>query len=109
VLHKIEFSAKKLTINAGSFLLLVHGFKNGIFDVMDSDLVFDNATPNTIKINHIKTILRGKYVGIEKLERLKLLQSDPLVNEVSILIKEPETVSRFLGNFSYKHHLNLPY
>jgi len=33
---------------------------------------------------------------------LKLLQSDPLVNEFDIAIKEPETVSRFLGNFSYK-------
>jgi hypothetical protein len=33
---------------------------------------------------------------------LKLLQNDPLINEFAISIKEPETVSRFLGNFSYK-------
>lgn len=33
---------------------------------------------------------------------LKPLQSDPVVNEFAISIKEPETVSRFLGNFSYK-------
>ncbi len=31
-----------------------------------------------------------------------MLQSDPLINEFAISIKEPETVSRFLGNFSYK-------
>jgi hypothetical protein len=53
-------------------------------------------------MNHIKTMLCGNFVGIDKLERLKLLQSDPLVNEFAISIKEPETVSRFLGNFSYK-------
>jgi len=53
-------------------------------------------------MNHIKTMLCGNFIGIDKLERLKLLQSDPLVNEFNISIKEPETVSRFLGNFSYK-------
>ena len=36
------------------------------------------------------------------MERLKLLQGDPLINEFDISVKEPETVSRFLGNFSYK-------
>jgi hypothetical protein len=36
------------------------------------------------------------------LERLKLLQGDPLISEFDISVKEPETVSRFLGNFSYK-------
>ncbi len=47
-------------------------------------------------------MLCGNFIGIDKLERLKLLQSDPLINEFAISIKEPETVSRFLGNFSYK-------
>ena len=53
-------------------------------------------------MNHIKTMLCGNLIGIDKLERLKLLQRDPLINEFDISIKEPETVSRFLGNFSYK-------
>jgi hypothetical protein len=53
-------------------------------------------------MNHIKTMLCGNFIGIDKLERLKLLQNDPLINEFAISIKEPETVSRFLGNFSYK-------
>lgn len=41
-------------------------------------------------------------LGIDKLERLKLLQNDPLINEFDISVKEPETVSRFLGNFTFK-------
>jgi hypothetical protein len=102
VINKIEFSAKNLTSNAGLFLLLEHANKNGIFDLIDRDLVFDNASTNKIKMNHIKTMLCGNFIGIDKLERLKLLQSDPLISEFAISIKEPETVSRFLGNFSYK-------
>jgi len=102
VINKIEFSAKNLTSNAGLFLLLEHANKNGIFDLIDHDLVFDNASTNKIKMNHIKSMLCGNFIGIDKLERLKLLQSDPLVNEFNISIKEPETISRFLGNFSYK-------
>jgi hypothetical protein len=102
MINKIEFSARNLTSNAGLLLLLEHASKNGIFDLIDHDLVFENASTNKIKMNHIKTMLCGNFIGIDKLERLRLLQSDPLVNEFAISIKEPETVSRFLGNFSYK-------
>jgi len=102
VINKIEFSARNLTSNAGLFLLLEHASKNGVFDLIDHDLVFENASTNKIKMNHIKTMLCGNLIGIDKLERLKLLQSDPLISEFDISIKEPETVSRFLGNFSYK-------
>ena len=84
------------------FLLLEHTNKNGIFDLIENDLVFETASTNKIKMSHIKTMLCGNFIGIDKLERLKLLQSDPLINEFAISIKEPETVSRFLGNFSYK-------
>ena len=102
MINKIEFSARNLTSNAGLFLLLEHVSKNGIFDLIDNNLVFENESTNKIKMNHIKTMLSGNFIGIDKLERLKLLQSDPLINEFDISIKEPETVSRFLGNFSYK-------
>jgi len=102
VINKIEFSARNLTSNAGLFLLLENARKNGILDLIDHDLVFENESTNKIKMNHIKTMLCGNFIGIDKLERLKLLQSDPLINEFDISIKEPETVSRFLGNFSYK-------
>jgi hypothetical protein len=102
VINKIDFAAKNLTSNAGLFLLLENAKNNGIFELIDNDLVFDNESTNKIKMNHIKTMLCGHLIGIEKLERLKLLQGDPLVNEFDISVKEPETVSRFLGNFSYK-------
>jgi len=102
VINKIEFSARNLTSNAGLLLLLEHARKNGVFDLIDHDLVFENESTNKIKMNHIKTMLCGNLIGIDKLERLKLLQSDPLINEFDISIREPETVSRFLGNFSYK-------
>ena len=102
LINKIDFAAKNLTSNAGLFLLLENAKTNGIFEIIDTDLVFDNESTNKIKINHIKTMLCGHFIGIDKLERLKLLQGDPLVNEFDISVKEPETVSRFLGNFSYK-------
>ena len=102
MINKIDFLAKNLTSNAGIFLLLENAKNNGIFELIDTDLVFDNESTNKIKMNHIKTMLCGHFIGIEKLERLKLLQGDPLINEFGISVKEPETVSRFLGNFSYK-------
>jgi len=102
VINKIEFSAKNLIFNAGLLLLLENANKNRIFDLINRDLVFNNTSTKKIKMNHIKTMLCGNFIGIDKLERLKLLQSDPLINEFAISIKEPETVSRFLGNFSYK-------
>jgi hypothetical protein len=102
VINKIDFKARNLTSNAGLFLLFENAKANGIFELIDKDLVFDNESTNKIKMNHVKTLLCGHFIGIDKLERLKLLQGDPLVNEFGISVREPETVSRFLGNFSYK-------
>ena len=101
LINKIDFTAKNLTSNAGLFLLLENAKSNGILELIDNGLVFENKSTNKIKMNHIKTMLCGHFIRIDKLERLKLLQGDPLVNEFDILVKEPETVSRFLGNFSY--------
>ncbi|HEX7393412.1 MAG TPA: hypothetical protein VF313_00655, partial [Anaerolineaceae bacterium] len=50
---------------AGLFLLLEHASKNGIFDLIDHDLVFENASTNKIKMNHIKTMLCGDFIGID--------------------------------------------
>ena len=102
MINKIDFASKNLTSNAGLFLLLENAKTNEIFELIDNDLVFDNESTNKIKMNHIKTMICGHFIGIDKLERLKLLQGDLLVNEFDISVKEPETVSRFLGNFSYK-------
>ena len=79
MINKIKFSAKNLTSYAGLFLLLEQTNRNGVFDLIDRDLVFKNASTNKIKMNHIKTMLCGNFTGIDKLERLILLQSDPLV------------------------------
>jgi hypothetical protein len=46
-------------------------------------------------------MLCGHFIGIDKLERLKLLKNDPLVREFDISVKEPETVSRFLEKFNF--------
>ena len=102
VINKIDFVARNLTSNAGLFLLLENVKANGVLELIGNDLVFDNQSTNKIKMNHIKTLLCGHFIGIDKLERLKLLQGDPLVSEFGISVKEPETVSRFLSNFSYK-------
>ena len=102
MIDRIEFTARHLTSNAGLLLLLENTRKNGVFDWIDQELVFETRSTNQIKRNHIQTLLCGNFIGIDKLERLKLLQGDPLVREYSIVVKEPETVSRFLGNFNYK-------
>ena len=47
-------------------------------------------------------MLCGHFIGINKLERYKPLQGDPLVNEYDISVKEPESVSRFFDTYSYK-------
>ena len=102
MINKIEFKAKNLTSNAGLFLMLENTKNNGIFEMIERDLNFESASINKIKMNHIKTMLCGHFIGIDKLERLKLLKNDPLVREFEISVKEPETVSRFLSNFSFK-------
>ena len=102
MIHKIVFAARNLTSNAGLFLLLENAKANGIFDLINTGLIFDRPSTNKIKMNHIKTMLCGHYIGIDRLERIKLLQGDPLVEAFEISVKEPETVSRFLGNFNHK-------
>ena len=72
------------------------------FELIDTNLMFDNKSTNKIKTNRIKAMLCGHFIGIDKLERFKLLQGDPWVNESCISVKKPETVSRFFGNFSQK-------
>lgn len=104
MINKIDFTAKNLTSNAGLFLLLENAKSNEIFDLVEDDLVFDNDSTNKIKMNHIKTMICGHFIGIDKLERLKLLQNDPLVNEFDISVKEPETVSRFLETSPLRQH-----
>lgn len=73
MVNKIDFKAKNLTSNAGLFLLIENEKYNGIFDLIENDLVFDNESKNKIKMNHIKMMLCGHFIGIGKLEHLRLL------------------------------------
>jgi hypothetical protein len=41
MINKVDFNAKTLTSNAGVFLLFEHAKNEGIFDFIESDLVFD--------------------------------------------------------------------
>ena len=102
MIHNIVFAARNLTSKAGLFLLLENVKANGILDLINTGLVFDRPSTNKIKMNHIKTMLCGHFIGIDRLERIKLLQGDSLVEAFEISVKEPETVSRFLGNFNHK-------
>jgi len=86
VINKIVFSARNLTSNAGLFLLHEHTRNNGIFDLIDHDLIFENQSTNRINMNHIIAMLCGNLIGIGKLERLKLPQSDPVINEFDISV-----------------------
>ena len=69
MINIIEFSAKNFTSNADLFLLLEHANKHGIFDLIDNNLVLENASTNKIKMNQIKTMICGNFVGIDKLKR----------------------------------------
>lgn len=99
VVNKIDFAARNLTSNAGLLLFLENAKNDGIFERIDNDLVFDDESTNKIKMNHIKTILCDHLIGIEKLELLKHLQGDPLVNEFDISVKEPEKLGKIEGNY----------
>jgi hypothetical protein len=54
MINKINFAATNLTSNAGLFLLLENAKDNGIFEIIDTDLVFENESTNKIKMNHFK-------------------------------------------------------
>ena len=57
VINKIDFVARNHTSNVGLFILFENAKANGIFELIDTDLVFDNESTNKIKMNHIKTML----------------------------------------------------
>lgn len=102
MINKVEFTAKNLTSNAGVLLLLNYTEENKIFQDLDEMLFFDSKSTESIKMNHLKTMMCGGFVGIDKLERFKLLKADPLIKECGIDVREPENISRFLSTFSFK-------
>ena len=77
VINKINFAARNLTSNAGLFLLFENAKANGIFELIDTDLMFDNESTNKIKMNHIKTMHCGHFIGIDKLSGSNLSKVIP--------------------------------
>lgn len=65
MVNKIDFKAKNLTSNAGIFLLLESAKNNGIFDLIENDLVFDNESTNKINRNFhlVKKTASPLFVG----------------------------------------------
>jgi hypothetical protein len=57
VINNIDFIAKNLTLNAGLFFLFEYAKTNGIFELIDTNLVIDNESTNKIKMNHKKAML----------------------------------------------------
>ena len=102
MIDKVEFTAKNLTSNAGVLLLLNYTEEQNIFQDLDEMLFFENQSTEAIKMNHLKTLMCGGFIGVDKLERFNLLKADPLIKECGIEVREPENISRFLYNFSFK-------
>lgn len=102
MINKIEFTAKNLTSNAGVLLLLNYTEEEKIFQDLDEMLSFENKSTEEIKMNHLKTLICGGFVGVDKLERFQLLKNDPLVKELGINVRDPENISRFLCKFGFK-------
>ena len=94
VIDKVEFTAKNLTSNAGVLLLVKYTEEQRIFQEFDEILVFDNESTEEIKMNHLKTLMCGGFIGADKLERFLLLKADPLIKECGINVREPENIKK---------------
>ena len=102
MINKIEFTAKNLTSNAGILPLLNYTEEQEIFQDIDEILFFENDSTEEIKMNHVKTVICGGFIGVDKLNRFNLLKDDPLLKECGINVRNPENISRFLSNFDFK-------
>ena len=87
MIDKVEFTAKNLTSNAGVLLLLNYIEEPRIFQELDERLVFDNKSTEAIKVNYLKTLICGGFVGADKLERSLLLKAEQLM--LKEIRKEP--------------------
>lgn len=71
MINKIDFIVKNLILNVGFFFFFENVKSNEIFDLVENDFVFDNDFINKIKMNYIKMMICGYFIGIDKLECLK--------------------------------------
>ena len=75
MINKIEFSARNLTSKARLFLLLENARKNGIIDLIDNDLVFENESTNKIKFLTGKIIRTARSVVMKLSEKIPIRKS----------------------------------
>lgn len=103
MINKIEFSANNLTSYAGLYPIINYTEKSGVFQLISDNLYFNNASTESIKMKHIKTMMSLGVIGADKLSRVDLLKNDPIMREgFGINVTNAENVSRFLYNFSFK-------
>ena len=103
MIDKVEFTAKNLTSNAGVLLIFNYTEEQRIFQELDEMLVFDNESTEAIKMNYLKTLICGGFVGADKLERFLLLKAEQLMlKEIrkeplkdTILVTKATTVTTF--------------
>lgn len=70
--------------------------------MIKNNLTFESVSLIKIKLNCINTMFSIHSIFIDNIEPLKLLKNYILVRKFDISVKKPETVSRFLSNFSFK-------
>jgi hypothetical protein len=103
MINKIEFSANNLTSYAGLYPLLNYTEKQGVFQLISNNLMFEDIFTEKIKMKHIKTMIALQLVGAENLSRVALFKEDPILKEgFDIQVTNAENVSRFFSNFSFK-------
>jgi len=102
MINDIQFTEKNLTSYAGILPLLNYTNDEGIFQVLDEMLKFESASTEKIKMNHLKSLICGGFIGLDRLDRFLQIRDDRLIKECGIEIRTPENISRFLGNFTFK-------
>lgn len=103
MINNIEFSANNLTSYAGLQALFNYTEQKGIFQLISDNLHFENSSTEAIKMKHIKTMMALGVIGADKLSRVDLLKSDPILREgFDMKVTNAENVSRFFYNFSFK-------
>lgn len=102
MINDIQFTEKNLTSNAGVLPLLNYTTDEGIFQLVDEMLKFENKSTEKIKMNYLKTLICGGFIGLDRLDRFLQIRHDRLIKECGIEIRTPENISRFLCNFTFK-------
>ena len=102
MINDVQFTEKNLTSYAGVLPLLNYTNEEGIFQVLNEMLIFENASTEKIKMNHLKSLICAGFIGLDRLDRFLQIREDRLIKECGIEIRTPENISRFLGNFSFK-------